>query len=280
MKNIMLVMLLQGILFNSLLAEIKNGYEKNIPHFKVTLLKLKHALLNEHLTSKEARKIKKEIQSLLTYIAYYHVTDSLLKQFRAISPDQYEEINALTDFKNRSVDVYVKFVSIGSVNCGMAVVGQTPYDLHRCFSEYGYGTVSVKVPIDFHSLRALSHEFGHIKYVVPNLQSYIRFYHLKYKFAPVKASLGHHAEDRSGTMATSYEHHFRATYAKYNRTYSKAAVVPYVLYNTIRKNIDGDTNNAFVAEPIYTGNFLQCFPYRDKISGSFEVAYLNPLIRM
>ena len=47
-------------------------------------------------------------------------------------------------------------------------------------SEYGPFSVSIKVWIVTRALLVLSHEFGHVKYQVPNLASYLEFHRTHY----------------------------------------------------------------------------------------------------
>lgn len=241
MKSYLLVAALLILSLNNLFGEIKNGYEKGIPTLKISLQSLRNILWNDpHLSAAEERDVRVRIKFLVDYMAYYEVTNTLLKQFREISPDLYNEMDTLRDCKGRIVDVYVKFIPKGQAafqGGGMTSFNQTADDLNSCNSEYGERSVSVVICMMNKGLWILAHEFGHIKYLVPNLKPYVKFYHKKYKNGPLDATLGHHPGDPSGKTAMLFERQFRQSYFQYLKHDFDRIKSPLVLINPIKKNI-------------------------------------------
>jgi hypothetical protein len=118
------------------------------------------------------------------YIAYYELTEQLLAQFRSIAPDLYHEIDTIKDDEGRSTDVYVKFMPEEEMKVsvsGTTNIAQAEEDGNAYHSEYGAHTVSVRIAIGKKSLGLLAHELGHVKYQVPYLVSYVKYYNMHYQ---------------------------------------------------------------------------------------------------
>jgi hypothetical protein len=247
MKNYLLIASLLLLILSNLFGEVKNGYEENIPHMKLSLQSLKNILFNDqNLSADQKRKIKERIKSIVNYIVYYEITDAMLKQFRGISPDLYNEIDTLKDSKGRIIDVYVKFIPKEQAQYqaeGIAAFTQEANDLNSCSSEYGAGSVSVNIWIWNKALLVLAHEFGHIKYLVPNLTSYVKFYQKKYPTRVSDSVLGHSSGDPSGKMAWMFEARFRESYGRYLKQDFDPVLSPMVLINPIKKNLLQDLDN-------------------------------------
>ena len=241
MKACLLVVSILILLLNNLFGEIKNGYERDIPGLRLSLEGLKSILYNNpHLTAGERRRVKENITSIVDFMVYYEITDTLLKQFRIISPELYNQIDTLKDYKGRTIDVFVKFIPKRRTVVqaeGMTSFKQSPVDPYSCTSEYGDGSVSVQIWILNKALWVLSHEFGHIQYLVPNLQSYVEFYKKKYRTEITSASLGHCWDDPSGKIALRFEERFRASYIRYLKTDVNTIMQPLVLVNPIKRNL-------------------------------------------
>jgi len=95
------------------LAEIKNGYEKDILTMKESLKSLTDILTeNRDLPGIERRKIESNVETLVNHISFYDLTENLLNQFKIIAPRLYAEIDTISDRKGRPVHVYVKFVPV------------------------------------------------------------------------------------------------------------------------------------------------------------------------
>jgi len=241
MKSVLVLSFLLVVILHNLFGEIKNGYEKDIQHIRVSLQALKDFLsANETMTAGESRRMKANIKSLMEYLVYHDVTNALLDQFKRISPDLYHDINTLEDSKGRRVDVHVKFVSRETSGLdipGIVSLRPAPEDLHGCMSEYGPGSASVQIWISNNSLMVLSHEFGHLKYIVPNLSTYFRFYKRAHASPCGNGSFGHSAGDLSGINALRFEKMFRLNFVRYRRVDSNEFVPPLALLTTCRRNI-------------------------------------------
>ena len=247
MKSYLLVGPLVIIALNTLFGEVKNGYEKDVLAFNSSLKSLRNLLYTHpYMEAAQKRKTKEQIRSLVDYMVYYQITDSLLKQFKAISPELYNEINTLKDSKGRSVDVYVKFIQKDQLRfqaAGTASFSQSANDPDLCNSKYGDGSVSVEVWIFNRALWVLSHEFGHLSYAVPNLRSYIKFYKREYGDSCPNVMPGHRANDPSGKLAFKFEERFRKSFVKYQKSDVNFVTSPLVLVNPIRRNLLADRNN-------------------------------------
>ena len=247
MKISLVVVGLVIFVLNNLFGEVRNGYEKEIVGFRQSLQSLKEMLqTNQALRPSERRRIKGNIKSLVNLIAYHEITDSLLKQFKTISPDLYNVMNTLEDCNGRPVDVYVKFVPKDQLRfhaAGAALLTPSINDPDRCSSRHGDGTVLVEVLIFNKALAVLAHEFGHLYHVVPNLRNYVRFYQREYENEGVNVMLGHRANDPSGKLASAFEVAFRKSYATYLKGNVVPAMAPLALINPIRRNLLDQTSN-------------------------------------
>lgn len=228
MKVYLLIGSLLILILHNLFGEVKNGYEKDIASFSCSLQGLKNILSNNHyLSTKEERKIKAKIKSLINYMVYYEITDKMLKQFKSISPDLFYEMDTLRNCKGKIIDVYVKFIPKWQAQfqgAGMASFEQASNDFNSCNSEYGESSVSIKIWAGYNTLRVLSHEFGHVKYLVPNLKTYVEFYRKKYTTPLSNFTLGHSADDESGQTALVFEQRFRESHARYLKHETTAAI--------------------------------------------------------
>ena len=101
-------------------------------------------------------------------------------------------------------------------------------------SEYGPFTVSIKVWIVSRALLVLSHEFGHVKYQVPNLASYLEFHRMHYWDNGMSTFIGHNPNDPSGQSANHFGNIFRRTYWKFLKTGNDKAQTPSVLLAKIK----------------------------------------------
>ena len=244
-KNYVLVAAMLIIVLHNLCAAIKNGYEKDLPKLRISLEGLKAALSgNKTLTAAEARKIKVRIKSLTDQLTYYEVTERLLSRFRAIAPELYAQIDTLKDRSGNSVDVYVKFLpkeEAGFESTGIMSFSQSERDPNSCDSEYGASTASVKVWIVNTSLAVLAHEFGHLKYIIPNLSAYVAFYKQMYGRWPDGESFGHSSADPSGRNAFQFEKRYKLNFVRYLRLDSHEWRSPLALLDRIKSRVSDGT---------------------------------------
>jgi hypothetical protein len=242
---------------SSVFGRIKNGYEKNIEPTRESLTYLQNLLENTELSFFRRRKVEASIQSLVNHVSYYELTENLLSQYKIIAPKLYSEIDTITDRLGRPVDVYVKFVPIDATEVkawGITQVSQLENDKDAYVSEYGPFSVSIKVWIVSRALLVLSHEFGHVKYQVPNLASYLEFHKMHYKDTRMMTFIGHSPNDPSGQTANQFGRIFKETYANFLKTGNERAQNPAVLLTRIKKSL-GNRYYTFVmaSRPIVNG---------------------------
>ncbi len=203
-------------------AKIRNGYAVDIESARASLQSLRILLAQDKTLSVFQRlTFHDKIKDLTEFITYYDFTEQLLGQFKMISPDFYYEIDSIKDRQGRSLDVFVKFVPEKQMPAGVAGVTIMDPDLQDkdvCTSEYGIGTVSIKVSAVKRSLFLLAHEFGHVKYQALNLQAYQQYYTKFYLASTYRAkSMGHNDKDPSGQLARNSTRKFQDDYLKFVR---------------------------------------------------------------
>ena len=227
-----------GILF----GEIRNGYDKQIQATIASIQKLNSQLLLEgkKLSFFERQLIKGEIRELTEIISHYELTRQFINQFRIVSPVIYNELDSIKDKKKRITDVFVKLIPKDQSRIQLqaaTIFIQSPFDSDASQSEYGANSVSVELWIGDNNLMLLSHEFGHIKYVVPNLANYITFYKKWYKRGVSDFSyFGHNRHDESGKTADIFEQRFRKDLASYLINGGKKFESTLTLIDRIRRN--------------------------------------------
>ena len=135
--------------------------------------------------------------------------------------------------------MYVKFVPRSEIQAGTLAttnIDQLANDKHACYSTYGPHTVSVKIIIAKHSLIVLAHEFGHIRYQVPNLATYVDFFSRHYQNYHMKANyLGHKPNDPSGQRAIVFEKVFRQGNLKFLKATNEKPENPILIRDRIAK---------------------------------------------
>ena len=252
MKTYCLSFALLILALNLSFGEIKNGYAKGISAARESLKGL-HALLQheKEITSSQKKMIETKIKAVVNYIVYYELTENLLKQFRLLAPDLYNEIDTIKDRQGRPTDVYIKFIPREQANVqarGITNVAQVPGDNDAYNSEHGERSVSVKVWIVAKALEILSHELGHVKYQVPNLASYLEYHKLNYRPSVTEPNnIGHHPNDRSGKNAAAFAKKYRENYCSYWKNGHSQFQSPPVLMEKIRKEVQLE---AMVTDPL------------------------------
>ena len=211
-----------ALLIGHLFGKVRNGYEMEIASARASLQNLSLCLAEDtDMLTMERRRIRSEVQNLISYISYYQLTEELLNQFRAISPETYNEMDNIKDKRGRPTDIYVRLIPHDEAEIPLKAASffsqaSIDEDAHR--SEYGDHSVSIDIWIVNNALLLLYHELGHVKYIIPNLASYVGFYSrhydgLKYKFSYI----GHHRDDPSGKSAHAFVTRFVRDRANYRR---------------------------------------------------------------
>lgn len=246
MKILLLVAVLLFLILPNIFGEIRNGYEGDISDVRKSLQRLKERLTSEKSVSgAERRALKENISHLTKYLTYYQVTEILLQRFRAISSSLYQQIDDLKDGKGRSVHVYVKFIpedeALGSM--GLLSIIPSSLDSTGCRSEYGGGTASIKIRTNNRALVVLSHEFGHLFYIVPNLHSYLSYYKNVYHAIKTIGELGHSGSDPSGMSAYRFERLHRLDYAGYRKRGLPKTISPMLIALRAKRSIVDDVDD-------------------------------------
>ena len=225
------------------MAKIVNGYEPTVTEARTSLLYLRNLLSADHSLTREKRKtLSVRMQALVDFLACHRLTESLLEQFKAISPEIYQQLDSLTDARGRVTDVYVRFMiphvdqAVYSVAC-MSLLAE---DKDKPVSEFGVQTVSISIWIFGQAMPALAHEFGHVYYQVPNLCSYAKYYSEHYGVWAADANCkGHEVDDPSGRIAMRFEGLFKRNNHGYMRSGAGKAdnSSPMVLVEKLKKKI-------------------------------------------
>ena len=167
-----------------------------------------------------------------------------MARMKRISPAIFWEIENIKDKKGRPTDVYVKLVTDerARVNLKAATfVSQAAEDVDASYTEYGPFSVSVEICIWDNSLFLLSHELGHIKYIVPNLAAYKEFYNKSYGRAKYfnLPYIGHGHQDQSGRTARQYEKIYHKDQVRYRKNLGGESKDFVSLYSRL-KRMHGD----------------------------------------
>jgi len=230
--------------FNCSFGKIKNGYGLYIDDARESLKALQ-TLLNDgvDVPAVQRKTAEARIKALVNYISYFELTEDLLSQFKLVAPDLYNEIDSIKDRRSRPTDVFVKFIAPEEAKVqawGITNLSSAPADPDSYNSEYGEGTVSVKIWIVAKALLVLAHEFGHIKYQVPNLAGYREYYQSTYRPGFVEPNwIGHDKADVSGWSADLYAKRFLKEYAGCVRQGSIRPQSPIALRDVIKKRVYG-----------------------------------------
>lgn len=205
------ILLISITIFTAALAsaKIRNGYEVKVAAARTSLRHL-HAMLlaDPGMSSLKKQKVRSEIEAMVMFLSCYELTEKLLMQLRMISPCIYNALDTIRDKRGRATDVYVRLVppeKAGAPLEGMSIFSQAPFDEDANHSEYGDFSVSINVWILDKSLLLLCHELGHVRYVIPNLAEYCRFYAKCYSNRKISLSyIGHNIRDESGKWANAF----------------------------------------------------------------------------
>ena len=208
-------------------AKIKNGYKIKLAEIEIRIFNLENLIYGESNPEKkrklndwikQAYKMQKELR------VYHQKTEALLVRLQTVDPELFNEINTIKDNKGNEPTIYVKIecdlgmpTLLGATN--VAHCSDNP-DMYK--SEYGINTVSVRIAdlSETQNLRILVHEFGHVRYLVPNLASYTDFYKKAYDDTNV---IGHGPLDPSHRSVMNTLKSFNKTYSEYKSNLRKQA---------------------------------------------------------
>jgi len=251
LKRSVMIKLYLVILFIEILhpsfGKIKNGYEDRIESSRISLQNLNMYLRGDSgLSSTEKSLLKVKIKVLVDHISYYELTDEFIRQFKIVAPIMFTELDNIKDKKGRNTDVFIRLVP--ETHSRTPMVAATFFqrmlqDDDASFSSYGPFSVSVDIIIVENALELLSHELGHISYIVPNLAEYSKFYNLKYRNSITDKTMGHSPGDASGRYSHIFERRFIEERKNYFRNGGKKPMSLFPLLVQIKRNTKNPQND-------------------------------------
>ena len=228
------------LLVNHLFAKIKNGYEQRLEDSRSSLQSLNLLLLEDKKMSPLARlQFKSKMDFLIDYISFYELTDEFIRQFKILAPVMFTELDNIKDKRGRFTDIYIKLVPLEKSRIPLSAASffkSMKDDEDANVSQYGPFSVSVDIVIVHNALFLLSHELGHIKYIVPNLADYSKFYNWRYNNLKIHDSMGHSPNDLSGKESHIFERRFIEEQKTYYNHGGKKPMSLFPLLTQIRKN--------------------------------------------
>ena len=239
MKRFYLVVLCI-LFFQHLFGKIKNGYEPRLEDSRTSLQSLNLLLLEgKKLSAAERQLVRSKIEKLVEYLSLYDLTDEFIRHFKIVAPIMFTEMDNIKDRRGRFTDIYVRLIPEGKSRIPVSAASffeQTPDDEDANVSHYGIYSVSVDISILDKALFLLSHELGHVKYVVPNLAEYSKFYNWRYNSTSDNSYMGHSANDLSGEQSHIFERRFLEEQKTYFKHGGKKPMSLGPLLTQIRKN--------------------------------------------
>ena len=163
-------------------ASIINGYSKELKGIQSAITNLE--ILNQESDRPQWERdiLKRKIRNLVSRekncSEYYIKSQSVIDRLKQHDPVIYNEIDKIVDSQSNKIDVYVSIVSASELPEG--VFATTNLNCSKgnpgiYVSEFGLKTVCVRIREGRKDLLNLVHEFGHVRYQVPNLESYTDF---------------------------------------------------------------------------------------------------------
>jgi len=216
--------------------EVINAWHKDRIKKEETLVEILKVVNDQKATQEDREFAAKVAESITSEIA--EITRNLVRTYevladlQATDPELFNKINNLKDADGNYVDVYVKTVdNFGETTGDPGVFGKStlevskshpnkPTSIYDQFSP-GSGTVLVEInsrKYDSEDAVVLTaHEFGHIKYNVPNLASYSKYFRDNYNTS-TPGEKGHRRNDPSGKSVDEVLKKFLPLYKKYKKT--------------------------------------------------------------
>tara|TARA_Y100001980_G_C14556920_1_gene354009 strand:- start:141278 stop:142003 length:726 start_codon:yes stop_codon:yes gene_type:complete len=208
-------------------GEIRNGYDIQLESASSSLIQLQKMACDspEKYSLETVKKCLEEKQSLVDELVSYHKkTQDVIDLIRSIDPVLYHKLNTISDRMGKETHIHIKIVA--NVRLGFKAatnLEQSKKNPHIYKSEFGEGTVSVWIKdINLHkNLWALVHEFGHIRYVVPQLAEYAPFYKKHYQESNYVGIPGHHVNDPSLLYVYKTLREFKKSWKEFKKLDSK-----------------------------------------------------------
>ena len=200
-------------------GNIINGHEVRFRHAQDSIPILRHQLANsDGLNFFQKRRLKERIAALLQVAIYHQLTQELLERLKAISPVLYREMSDLRDRNGKPTDIYVRLIPSRASRIpfpAASILSSPGGDRDTPRSAYGSNSVAVDLWVSERALLMLSHELGHLSYIVPNLAQYADYYRERYRLSKRTGRIGHLSTDESGRLARVFEKRYIADYRAY-----------------------------------------------------------------
>ncbi len=201
-------------------AKIINGYTNELKKAEMALKNLNALTQDTTLSRKKKNLLKRKIREISIRkkrcTNYYQRTEALLLLLTKREPDLFFEIDNIMDAEGNLVDVYVRVVGDNVFSNGVVATTNLACDKGNpniYVSEFGPKSVSVHIYKYGNPLMNLIHEFGHVRYQVPNLASYMEYYMLNYTENYIEKNgqkLGHKYDDPSHqSVAYTKKRHYK-----------------------------------------------------------------------
>lgn len=202
---------------------IRNGYQAQLDAANSRVSTIENVLNSKNNSTKvkkmAAKQLKKAKRNLNKIQKKFEQTKQLISDLQSIDSQLFNEINTITNSEGTETDVYVKAITLSGDDAvyGTTNVNQNPDNPNEYMSDYGVNTVSVTAQV--RNFSKLAHEFGHVKYQVPNLATYAKYYKSKYgkNSGYTGQELGHLPGDQSGQMVEVVMERFYKAYRKYKK---------------------------------------------------------------
>jgi hypothetical protein len=237
-------LLLLLLAIEDLHGRILNGYGTHLTNNKQCLENLRLMLLgNDSLSSEQRRQVKSKIADLIDFISLYEITEDAIRQLKIVSPMIFHLSDSLKDKQGRPTDIYIKLVHEGRSRiplAGASFLWQHAYDKDLSVSEFGTQTASIEVWIGSNALLLLSHELGHVIYIVPNLAIYVAFYNHAYWQVENISYVGHKHQDSSGKSADNFMKQFYSDWRTYRRLGGIKLESPLLRFAAIKKQLKNE----------------------------------------
>ncbi|MDN5203403.1 hypothetical protein QQ008_18595 [Fulvivirgaceae bacterium BMA10] len=204
---------------------IKNSYAVELQEWTDHINKTKELIGNMAMDVEKQKKMKGVLKQMLAkrddLLRNYNRTQEIILTLKLIDPVLFNEIDQIKDKEGSRVAVYVKAIDkFGEKNGIYATTNldQCKGNENIYTSPYGDRTVSVTVNSGQEAVLLLAHEFGHVKYQVPNLAFYYKYFketYLKDGFNP--AVPGHFSKDPSRLSVKKTLTRFKRLYRQYKQ---------------------------------------------------------------
>lgn len=200
--------------------EIINGYSQQIELNLKCIKNIENLLAIESNPAKKVnlKRILSGLKKKEVYLQkYFSRTEELMYQFQLIDPVLFNVIRFLRNKDGELTNVYIMVEPTDKNEfLGLTFISSSKENENECISPLGSKSVLIKLGENQNNAIHLAHEFGHIKYIVPNFAQYKEYYHRHYKTSLEDEVLkGHDDSDRSGHSAIITVKCFSRKYRQY-----------------------------------------------------------------